>query len=69
MTAAASPAATTALTPRRRWLALGVLVGAVLRLAIDGTVLYLAIPSLAADLAPPASPALWIGHIYSLALA
>jgi DHA2 family multidrug resistance protein-like MFS transporter len=30
----------------RRWKALTVLVGAVLLLAIDGTVLYLAVPSL-----------------------
>ncbi|MCX4472492.1 Antiseptic resistance protein [Micromonospora sp. MW-13] len=53
----------------RRWAALGVLVAAVLLLAIDGTVLYLAVPSLTRDLAPTATQILWIGDIYSLALA
>jgi DHA2 family multidrug resistance protein-like MFS transporter len=46
-----------------------VLVGAVLLLAIDGTVLYLAVPSLTAELSPTATQVLWIGDIYSLALA
>ncbi|WP_424446808.1 MFS transporter [Microbacterium sp. CH-015] len=53
----------------RRWASLAVLVGAVLLLAIDSTVLYLAVPSLTADLSPTASQVLWIGDIYSLALA
>ncbi|MCS7479495.1 MFS transporter [Umezawaea endophytica] len=54
---------------RRRWAALAVLVGSVLLLAIDGTVLYLAVPSLSRDLAPTATEVLWIGDVYSLALA
>lgn len=57
------------MTPTKRWAALMVLVGAVLLLAIDSTVLYLAVPSLTADLSPTASQVLWIGDIYSLALA
>ncbi len=40
-----------------------------LLLAIDGTVLYLAVPSLTRDLGPTASEILWIGDVYSLALA
>ena len=55
------------LSPRRRWAALSVLVGAVLLLAIDSTVLYLAVPSLTRDLAPSGTQVLWIGDIYSLA--
>ncbi|MEV6829916.1 MFS transporter [Amycolatopsis sp. NPDC051102] len=63
------PASVRPLSPRRRWAALGVLVGAVLLLAIDGTVLYLAVPSLTRELAPTATEILWIGDVYSLALA
>ncbi|WP_127481116.1 MFS transporter [Nocardioides pantholopis] len=54
---------------RREWTALVVLVLVVLLLAIDGTVLYLAVPSLAEDLAPSSSQLLWIGDIYSFVLA
>jgi DHA2 family multidrug resistance protein-like MFS transporter len=57
------------LSHRRRWAALGVLVGAVLLLAVDGTVLYLAVPSLTRELSPSATEVLWIGDVYSLALA
>src|SRR5690349_15459465 len=72
-----SPAAptTTASAPtgplagRREWAALAVLVLVVLLLAIDGTVLYLAVPSLTADLAPSATQILWIGDIYAFVLA
>lgn len=41
----------------------------VLILAIDATVLYLAVPALTRDLSPTAEQLLWIGDIYSLALA
>ncbi|MEU9508618.1 MFS transporter [Micromonospora sp. NPDC048170] len=57
------------LSPRRRWAALAVLVLAILLLAIDGTVLYLAVPSLTEALSPTATQVLWIGDVYSLALA
>ncbi|WP_205969816.1 MFS transporter, partial [Pseudomonas viridiflava] len=42
---------------------------AVVLLAIDGTVLALAVPSLTADLDPTATQVLWIGDVYSFALA
>ena len=48
----------------RSWAALGILTLAVMLLAIDGTVLTLAIPALTADLTPSASQILWIGDIY-----
>jgi DHA2 family multidrug resistance protein-like MFS transporter len=54
---------------RRRWTSLGILTLAVLLLAIDGTVLALAVPAMTADLAPSATQLLWIGDIYSFALA
>lgn len=54
---------------RREWSALGVLVLVVTLLAIDGTVLYLAVPSMTADIGPSATQLLWIGDIYSFVLA
>ncbi|WP_454083472.1 MFS transporter [Georgenia sp. Marseille-Q6866] len=54
---------------RKEWLALVVLILAVTLLAIDGTVLYLAVPALMADLSPTATQLLWIGDIYSFVLA
>jgi DHA2 family multidrug resistance protein-like MFS transporter len=53
----------------RAWAALGILTLSVLLLAIDGTVLALAVPALTADLDPTATQLLWIGDIYSFALA
>ena len=47
----------------RAWAVLAVLTLAVTLLAIDSTVLALAIPSLGADLGPTASQLLWIGDI------
>ncbi|WP_062996776.1 MFS transporter [Nocardia jinanensis] len=54
---------------RREWAALAALVSVVLLLAIDGTVLYLAVPSLTADIRPSATQLLWIGDIYGFVLA
>ncbi|MCV7169226.1 MFS transporter [Mycobacterium manitobense] len=53
----------------REWLGLAVLVLAVLLLAVDATVLSLAVPSLAEDLNPSAPQLLWIVDVYSFALA
>lgn len=53
----------------RRWWALVALSLAVLLVAVDNTILALAIPSLSADLAPTPTELLWIGDIYSFVLA
>jgi len=53
----------------REWAALAVLVLVVMLLAIDGTVLYLAVPSLTEDLSPTSTQVLWIGDIYAFVLA
>ncbi|MEU3643903.1 MFS transporter [Lentzea sp. NPDC034063] len=52
----------------RKWAALGVLALALLLIAVDGTVLALAIPALQHELAPTAAQVLWIGDIYSFVL-
>ncbi|MEY2847820.1 MAG: hypothetical protein RI885_485 [Actinomycetota bacterium] len=54
---------------RREWIALAVLSLAVFLLAVDGTVLSLAVPALSAALEPTSTQLLWIGDIYSFALA
>ncbi|TNM64100.1 MFS transporter [Streptomyces sp. NP160] len=53
----------------REWGGLGVLVLAVVLLAVDATVLALAVPALTADLGATSTQVLWIGDVYSLALA
>ncbi|MGL5810236.1 MAG: MFS transporter [Nocardioides sp.] len=52
-----------------RWLVLAVLCGSLLVVALDATILNVALPSLAADLAPSAAGLLWIVDVYSLVLA
>ncbi|WP_431886897.1 MFS transporter [Micromonospora wenchangensis] len=69
MITSSTPVPAPALSTRRRWAALAVLAAAVLLLAVDGTVLSLAVPALTASLAPTAEQVLWIGDIYSLTLA
>jgi DHA2 family multidrug resistance protein-like MFS transporter len=64
-----TPVPAPVLSTRRRWAALAVLAAAVLLLAVDGTVLSLAVPALTASLAPTAEQVLWIGDVYSLTLA
>ncbi|MFD3452127.1 MFS transporter [Streptomyces sp. NPDC058691] len=52
-----------------RWLALGVLTLALLLVAVDATVLGLAIPFLTEDLRPTSTQLLWIGDVYSFVIA
>ncbi|GAA2501318.1 MFS transporter [Streptomyces gobitricini] len=52
-----------------RWLALAVLVLAVLLVAVDATVLGLATPFLSEDLKPTGTQLLWIGDVYSFVIA
>lgn len=54
---------------RSRWLALAVLVLAVLLVGVDATVLGLATPFLSEDLRPSSTQLLWIGDIYSFVIA
>ncbi|WP_405620009.1 DHA2 family efflux MFS transporter permease subunit [Streptomyces sp. NBC_01511] len=64
------PATETDPRPRPgRWLALSVLVLAVLLVAVDATVLGLATPFLSEDLKPSGTQLLWIGDIYSFVIA
>ncbi|MEV0397660.1 MFS transporter [Polymorphospora rubra] len=55
--------------PARRWLALTVLLLPVLLTSMDISILYLATPAIAADLAPSASELLWILDAYGFLLA
>ncbi|GAB1330669.1 MFS transporter [Streptomyces sennicomposti] len=52
-----------------RWLALAVLVLAVLLVAVDATVLGLATPYISEDLRPSGTQLLWIGDVYSFVIA
>ncbi|MEU3979962.1 MFS transporter [Streptomyces sp. NPDC026672] len=52
-----------------RWLALSVLVLAVLLVAVDATVLGLATPFISEDLGPSGTQLLWIGDVYSFVIA
>ncbi|MFD3561504.1 MULTISPECIES: MFS transporter [unclassified Streptomyces] len=54
---------------RGRWLALSVLVLAVLLVAVDATVLGLATPYISEDLEPTGTQLLWIGDVYSFVIA
>ncbi|GHB62887.1 MFS transporter [Streptomyces viridiviolaceus] len=52
-----------------RWVALSVLVLAVLLVAVDATVLGLATPYISEDLRPSGTQLLWIGDVYSFVIA
>jgi DHA2 family multidrug resistance protein-like MFS transporter len=54
---------------RREWIGLAVLMLPTLLLAMDITVLHLAVPSLTADLKPSGSELLWITDIYGFMIA
>ncbi|MGW2426273.1 MFS transporter [Streptomyces sp. NPDC001709] len=70
MTSTLQSAATTqAVTRPGRWLALSVLVLAVLLVAVDATVLGLATPYISEDLNPSGTQLLWIGDVYSFVIA
>ncbi|MBK3629512.1 MFS transporter [Streptomyces sp. MBT49] len=70
MTSTLRPAATTEAVKRPdRWLALSVLVLAVLLVAVDATVLGLATPYISEDLEPSGTQLLWIGDVYSFVIA
>jgi DHA2 family multidrug resistance protein-like MFS transporter len=74
MTSTSAPKAFSATTAppragRREWTALAVLMLPVLLVAIDGTVLDFAIPSMSMALKPSANELLWIIDIYPLVLA
>ncbi|MDQ0579846.1 MFS transporter [Streptomyces rishiriensis] len=70
MTSTLRPAATTGAVKRPdRWLALSVLVLAVLLVAVDATVLGLATPYISEDLEPSGTQLLWIGDVYSFVIA
>lgn len=71
MTSALQPVSTTEAVTKRpgRWLALSVLVLAVLLVAVDATVLGLATPFITEDLKPSGTQLLWIGDVYSFVIA
>ncbi|MGW0913572.1 MFS transporter [Streptomyces sp. NPDC002784] len=70
MTSTLRPADPTEVVPRPgRWLALSVLVLAVLLVAVDATVLGLATPYISEDLNPSGTQLLWIGDVYSFVIA
>ncbi|WP_084958876.1 MFS transporter [Thermoactinospora rubra] len=60
---------TTTRAGARAWLGLSVLALATLLLAVDNTVLVLALPHLAADLDPSATELLWITDVYGFMIA
>ncbi|WP_131104741.1 MFS transporter [Ornithinimicrobium sufpigmenti] len=64
-----SPSPTAAVAGRREWAGLAVLALPTLLLAMDITVLHLAVPQLTEDLAPSSSQLLWIIDIYPFLIA
>src|SRR3954471_18526707 len=54
---------------RSAWIGLGVLLLAVLLVAMDVTILYFAAPFISADLSPSGTQQLWMLDVYGLVLA
>ena len=54
---------------RREWIGLAVLALPCLLVTMDLTVLFLAVPSLTADLAPGSTELLWITDVYGFLIA
>ncbi|MFJ4869615.1 MFS transporter [Streptomyces sp. NPDC088757] len=69
LTARPEPATGPARAGRREWTALGVLMLPLLLVSMDVSVLYFAIPAIAADLRPGATRQLWILDVYGFVLA
>ena len=69
MTIRETPAATVSVSRARRWASLAVLSASLMVVTMDLTILYVALPELAADIRPTANEQLWIVDIYSLVLA
>lgn len=59
----------TSQSPVARWFALATLVGPVLLLSIDMSVISIAVPAISAGLGPTSAQMLWIIDIYSFLLA
>jgi DHA2 family multidrug resistance protein-like MFS transporter len=64
-----NPSSTPSLAGRREWIGLAVLALPTLLLALDISVLYLALPHLSADLQPSSTQQLWIMDIYGFMIA
>jgi DHA2 family multidrug resistance protein-like MFS transporter len=64
-----APAVTPQRPPPARWWALAVLTLALLLVAVDATVLGLAMPFLSEELRPSSTQLLWIGDVYSFVIA
>ncbi|MFF3339536.1 MFS transporter [Streptomyces flavidovirens] len=56
-------------TPRRAWLGFTLVLGLVALVAMDGSVLYLAMPGITEAITPSAGQALWILDIYGFVVA
>lgn len=63
------PSGAATVSRARRWAALAVLSASLLIIAMDMTILNIALPQMAAQLTPTATQQLWMVDIYSLILA